>query len=81
MEIHYLCPKCKSHLRVAENIILTFKCKKHDEKGIILLNSKLGNYSFTIRANATITLNTSQESYPYNTDVTLQNSYLKCYLE
>ena len=52
MKTHYLCPKCKSHLRVKENVILTFKCHKHNEKGIILLNSKLGNYSFTIHHQA-----------------------------
>ena len=52
METHYLCPKCKSHLRIRENVILTFKCKEHGEKGIILLNSKLGNYSFTIHHQA-----------------------------
>ena len=50
MELHYLCPKCRSYLRVKENIILSFKVKESNKQGIILLNPKLGDYTFIVHS-------------------------------
>lgn len=39
----FICPKCKGHLRVGENII--FKVKNSRKKsGLFLLSPKIGNY-------------------------------------
>lgn len=48
MEYHYKCPHCDSYLRVRENIIISFKAKKSENQGIILLNPELGNYGFIV---------------------------------
>lgn len=45
MEIDFLCPKCKGHLRIGDQIILTVK-KKHWSGGLILMHPELGNYTF-----------------------------------
>lgn len=40
----FLCPKCKGHLRVAENIIFKVKNDK-EEHALLLLHPQIGNYS------------------------------------
>lgn len=42
MRNSYICPKCSSHLRILDNIILTFK--KNEQKGLVLLSPEIGNY-------------------------------------
>lgn len=42
----YYCPICKGQLRVKNSILLSAKSKKN-EKGLIFLNSEIGNYSIT----------------------------------
>ncbi|MDA3954695.1 MAG: hypothetical protein PF485_13685 [Bacteroidales bacterium] len=42
----YFCPICKGQLRVTNTIILSAKSKKN-EKGLIFLNSEIGEYSIT----------------------------------
>ena len=42
----YLCPICKGHLRVKNSILLSAKSKEN-EKGLIFLNSEIGNYTIT----------------------------------
>lgn len=44
MENRFLCPKCRSELKVKNNIIFTAKNEMGD-KGIILFNQNLGNYN------------------------------------
>lgn len=40
----FMCPKCKGHLRVGDNII--FKVKNDNkENGLILLSPQIGNYT------------------------------------
>jgi hypothetical protein len=40
----FICPHCRGHLRVGENII--FKIRNKQKKwGLLLLNTKIGNYS------------------------------------
>ncbi|MCK4662002.1 MAG: hypothetical protein KAT68_04010 [Bacteroidales bacterium] len=46
MAKEYLCPICKGQLRVKNSILLSAK-SKHNEKGLIYLNSEIGNYSIT----------------------------------
>jgi len=45
MNLDYLCPKCKGHLRVGDQIILTVK-NKYWSGGVILMHPELGNYKF-----------------------------------
>ena len=45
MKKNYLCPHCRSFLRVWNNIIFTVKKCEDDTRGLILLNAELGNYS------------------------------------
>ena len=45
MEPNYLCPHCRSFLRVWNNIIFTVRRCEDDRKGLILLNAKLGDYT------------------------------------
>lgn len=45
MKIDYMCPKCKGHLRIGDQIILTVK-KKSWSGGLIMMHSELGNYTF-----------------------------------
>lgn len=40
----YLCPICKGHLRVKNSILLSAK-SKNNEKGLVFLNSEIGDYS------------------------------------
>lgn len=53
MNLDYLCPKCKGHLRVGNQIILTTKSKSW-KGGLILLHPELGNYSFENHPSFTI---------------------------
>lgn len=39
----YKCPKCRGHLRVDDNIILTAK-NENGMRGLVLLHPELGNY-------------------------------------
>ena len=45
MKSSYLCPKCKGHLKVGDNVIFSTKTK-NKEVGLILLNTKLGDYKY-----------------------------------
>lgn len=42
----YLCPICKGHLRVKNSILLSAKSKTN-EKGLVFLNSDVGDYTVT----------------------------------
>lgn len=42
----YFCPICKGQLRVKSSLLLSAK-SKNNEKGLIFLNSEIGNYSIT----------------------------------
>lgn len=47
MENYYLCPYCRGHLRVGENIV--FKVRNTlREKGLLLLHPGIGNYASII---------------------------------
>ena len=45
MELDFLCHKCKGHLRIGDQIILTVKNKSWSG-GLILMHPELGNYKF-----------------------------------
>lgn len=45
LKINYLCPACRSYLRVWNNVIFAVKSTENDKKGILLLNPGLGNYA------------------------------------
>jgi hypothetical protein len=44
LKINYLCPECRSYLRVWNNIIFTVKYHSNKKQGLLLLNPDLGNY-------------------------------------
>jgi hypothetical protein len=44
LKTNYLCPHCRSYLRVWNNIILIVKSDSKNLQSIILLNPELGNY-------------------------------------
>ena len=46
LDVNYLCPDCRSYLRVWNNIIFRVKSCTEDKKGLLLLNPELGNYEF-----------------------------------
>lgn len=47
MENYYLCPYCRGHLRVGENIV--FKVRNaFREKGLLLIHPEVGNYTSEI---------------------------------
>jgi hypothetical protein len=46
LKLNYLCPHCKSYLRVWNNIIFIIKSDERNMQGILLLNPGLGNYEF-----------------------------------
>lgn len=46
LEVNYLCPSCRSYLRVWNNIIFSVRSCTEDKKGLLLLNPELGNYEF-----------------------------------
>lgn len=41
---NFLCPKCRSVLNIENNIIFSVKAK-NDQKGLMLLSTKIGDYS------------------------------------
>lgn len=41
---NYICPFCKGHLNVSDNIVLIVK-NKNDQQGLVFLHTELGNYS------------------------------------
>jgi len=47
MENHYLCPHCRGHLRVGENIVLKVR-NTYREKGLLLLHPEVGNYTSVV---------------------------------
>jgi rubredoxin len=45
LDINYVCPECRSYLRVWNNIIFSVRsCIHKEKKGLLLLNPELGNY-------------------------------------
>jgi len=47
MENHYICPHCRGHLRVGENIVIKVRNARR-KKGILLLHPEVGNYTSII---------------------------------
>jgi hypothetical protein len=45
MKTDFICPKCNGHLLVGEFIIFTAITRKNKQPGIILLSSKVGDYT------------------------------------
>jgi rubredoxin len=46
LDVNYVCPDCRSYLRVWNNIIFSVKSCTEDKMGLLLLNPELGNYEF-----------------------------------
>ncbi len=46
LDVNYVCPKCRSYLRVWNNVIFSVKSCTEDKQGLLLLNPELGNYEF-----------------------------------
>lgn len=44
LKINYLCPICRSYIRVWNYIIFTVKSHSDNKRGLLLLNPELGNY-------------------------------------
>ena len=44
MKNNFICPACRSHLNIHDNVVFAVQ-KKNKERGLIFLNSELGNYS------------------------------------
>jgi len=44
LKVNYLCPHCRSYLRVWNNIIFIVKSDSKNLQSILLLNPELGNY-------------------------------------
>lgn len=42
----FLCPHCRTHLRLNTNIIFKVDVPSTNQKGLLLLNSELGNYNY-----------------------------------
>lgn len=47
MAIDYLCKVCRGHLLVKNSIVLATAKKNHSQRGLVLLNPELGNYTTT----------------------------------
>jgi rubredoxin len=47
MKENFLCPKCNAHLRVGDNVVFYVISKKSNNKGLIMLNPDLGDYTIT----------------------------------
>ncbi len=45
LKVNYLCPHCRSYLRVWNNIILIVKSESRNLQSILLLNPGIGNYN------------------------------------
>ena len=46
LKINYLCPHCRTYLRVWNNIVFIVRAEGKNLHGIFLLNPELGNYDF-----------------------------------
>ena len=46
LDVNYLCPDCRSYLRVWNNIIFSVSSCTEDKRGLLLLNPELGNFEF-----------------------------------
>lgn len=46
-DFYYLCPHCKGHLRLANEIIFLTKTKK-GESGLVLLSPEIGDYNVIV---------------------------------
>jgi C4-type Zn-finger protein len=44
MKKDFICPSCKSHLNIEDNVVFAIK-KKDKQRGLIFLSPELGNYS------------------------------------
>ena len=49
----YICPFCKGHLNVNDNIVLMVRNKNNDQ-GMVFLHTELGNYSSQMISSITI---------------------------
>lgn len=52
MKKSYLCPACKSHLKLRDKVILTV-FKNEQQRGLILLSPEIGNYEITYHSEST----------------------------
>ena len=59
MEMNYLCPYCRSHLKIGNELILTIKSLNSKEKGLLILDPQVGNYS--LRYHPSIQLKQGEE--------------------
>lgn len=41
----FICPICRGHLRIGDDLIFSLK-KKNNKKGLIILSPELGNYTY-----------------------------------
>ena len=62
MAKEYLCKACRGHLKVEASIVLSAQRKGSTERGLVLLNSELGNYTKTTHPSFRINLG---EQYIY----------------
>lgn len=46
LDVNYVCPDCRSYMRVWNNIIFSVKSCTEDKRGLLLLNPELGNFEF-----------------------------------
>jgi len=44
MDNNFICPYCRGHIKVGENIIFTVR-NRYKHKGLLLLHPEIGNYS------------------------------------
>ena len=44
LDVHYVCPHCRSYLRIWNNIIMSVKSYIEDKQGLLLLNPEVGTY-------------------------------------
>lgn len=47
MAVEYLCKACRGHLKVKTSIVLSAQKKGSTERGLVFLNSELGDYTKT----------------------------------
>lgn len=52
MKKSYLCPACKSHLKLRDKVILTV-FKNEQQRGLILLSPEIGDYDITYHSEST----------------------------
>ncbi|MBI9067853.1 MAG: hypothetical protein JEZ09_11215 [Salinivirgaceae bacterium] len=53
MKNRYICPKCRNNINIENNIVLIAK-NEFDQKGIIMLQTKFGDYSTKFSSDFTI---------------------------